>query len=324
MKAWRIENLKDVKMQESVLQRKPGEVKVKLAKVAMSSTDLAFFVDEKHTFYIPGHSAVAHVSESDDESGLKLGSRVVLSPYLSVTEHGAECIKTMGVDVDGMLQDFACVPQENAFVLPDGITDEEAIFAEYIAMGNKVFESVDCEKGDYVVIVGASTLGLILGQLATYYQLVPILVDMDAAKLELAAKWDIYYTLNPTYDDLERKVEQITGGRMSEVAIIAGESVPLNTALRLVKNEGQIILAGYILKAKQPVDTDIILKKQLVMHGVCNGDGEMSSAINLLANKVIHTEGLINHEIDFEDFPKFVEECVKYPHKFNKVIVNFD
>ena len=324
MKAWRIENLKNVKLEESVVQRKEGEVKVKLAKVAMSSTDLSFFADEKHSFYVPGHSAIALVSEADEDSGLKLGSRVVISPYLNVLEHGAECIKTMGVDVNGLLQDFACLPQENVFALPDGITDEEAIFAEYIAMGNKVFESLDCEKGDYIVIVGASTLGLILGQLATYYQCVPILVDMDAEKLAVAEKWDIYYTLNPTYDDLERKVEQITGGRMSEIAIIAGESVPLNTALRLVKNEGQVLLAGYVLKAKQPVDTDMILKKQLIMRGVCNGEGEMSSAINLLANKVIHTEGLINHQIDFEEFPKFVEECVKYPHKFNKVLVNFD
>lgn len=323
MKAWRIENLKDVKLEESVLQRKEGEVKVKLARVALSSTDFAFFADEKHSFYVPGHSAVAHVSEADEDSGLKLGSRVVISPYLNVVEHGAETVKTMGVDVDGLLQDFACLPQENVFALPDGIDDEEAIFAEYIAMGNKVFASLDSEKGDYIVIVGASTLGLILGQLATYYQMIPILVDMDAEKLAIAEKWDIYYTLNPTYDDLERKVEQITGGRMSEVAIIAGESVPLNTALRLVKNEGQVILAGYVLKAKQPVDTDAILKKQLVMRGVCNGEGEMSSAINLLANKAIHTEGLIDHQIDFEEFPKFVDECAKYPHKFNKVLINF-
>ena len=324
MKAWHIENLKDVKQVEAAVQRKEGEVKVKTSKVAMSSTDLSFFADEKHDFYVPGHAALAYVSEADEDSGFKLGARVIISPFRTVTEHGVESVKTMGVDVDGLLRDFTCLPQENVFALPDGITDEEAVFAEYIAMGNNVFESLDCEKGDYIVIVGASTLGLILGQLATYYQFVPILVDMDAEKLALAEKWDIYYTLNPTYDNLERRVEQITGGRMSEVAIIAGESVPLNTALRLVKSQGQIILAGYVLKSKQPVDTDVILKKQLVMRGVCNGEGEMSSAINLLANKVIHTEGLIDHEIDFEDFPKFVDECVKYPHKFNKVLINFD
>jgi len=324
MRAWHIENLKNVKLEESAVPRKAGEVKVKMSKVALSATDLTFFQDEKKRISIPGHSAVAYVSESDADSGLQLGARAVLSPYLTVKEHGVETIKTMGVDEDGMLQDFACVPYENVFPLPDGVSDEEAVFTEYIAMGNKVFSAIDCEKGDYVVIVGASTLGLILGQLATYYQCVPILVDMDAEKLALASKWDIYYTLNPTFDDLERKVEQITGGRMSEVAIIAGESIPLNTALRLVKNQGQVILAGYVLKAKQPVDTDIILKKQLVMSGVCNGDGEMSSAINLLANKAIHTEGLIDHSIDFEDFPKFVGECVKYPHKFNKVLVTFD
>ena len=212
MRAWHIENLKNINLKESVVQRQPGEVKVKLSKVAVSATDLTFFQDENHSIEIPGHSAVAYVSESDRDSGLQLGSRVVVSPYLTVKEHGVDTIKTMGVDVDGVLQDFACLPFENIFPLPDGVTDEEAVFTEYIAMGNRVFSEIDCEKGDYVVIVGASTLGLILGQLATYYQCVPILVDMDAEKLAIAAKWDIYYTLNPTYDDLERKVEQITGG----------------------------------------------------------------------------------------------------------------
>ena len=160
----------------------------------------------------PGHSAVAFVSEADEDSGLKLGSRVVISPYITQKEHGIDVVKTMGVDIDGLLSDFVCLPYENVFALPDGVSDEDAMFAEYIAMGNNVFEALDCEKGDYVVIVGASTLGLIISQLALYYQIVPILIDMDAEKLALAQKWGVAYTLNPTFDNLERRVEEITGG----------------------------------------------------------------------------------------------------------------
>lgn len=238
MKEWIINKEDGATLVEDVSQRADGQVKVKIAKVAISSQDVCnLSAMAKDDAVVPGHSAVALVSEADDESGLKLGSRVVVSPYLQQCEHGEEVVKTMGVDVDGLLRDFACVPLENVFALPDGISDEEALFTEYIAMGNNVFEALDREKGDYIVIVGASTLGLILGQMATYYQYVPILIDLDVDKLALAQKWGVCYTLNPTYDNLERRVEEITGGRMAEAAIFSGESVDVNAAIRLVKTK---------------------------------------------------------------------------------------
>ena len=210
----------------------------------------------------------------------------MISPYVKVQEHGEDVIKTMGVDIDGLLCDFVCVPFENVFALPDGVSDEEALFAEYIAMGDNVFEALDLEKGDYIVVLGASTLGLIIAQMANYYQYVPILIDLDSDKLALAQKWGVAYTLNPTYDTVERRVEEITGGRMSEAAVFAGESVDINSAIRLVKNEGDVIIAGYATRAKHAIDAYPILKKQLKIKGVSSGEGCMSSAINLRGGKL--------------------------------------
>lgn len=311
-------------MTESTCPREPGQVKLKISKVAISATDLSVYSNGDAVTTVIGHSAVAHVSESDEDSGLKLGARVVISPFIKVREHGVDKIKTMGVDADGLLRDFVCVPFENVFVLPDGVTDEEAVFAEYIAIGNKVLGSVDCEKGDYIVIVGASTLGLMLGQLALYYQMVPILIDLDSDKLTIAQKWGIPYTLNPTFDNLERRVEEITGGRMSEAAVFAGEGVGVNSTIRLVKDEGDVVIAGYTSHAKHQIDTSTILKKQLRLKGVCNGDGEMPSAINLLANKIIRTENLINAQANFSEVPQVVENCVKYPYQYNKILINIE
>ncbi len=324
MKAWHIENLQEINLVESVRQREEGEVKLKVAKVAMSATDISPYAHNDAVTKVIGHSAIAHVSEADEDSGLKLGSRVVISPFLKVCEHGVDVIKTMGVDVDGLLSDFVCVPQENVFVLPDGISDQDAVFAEHIAIGNKVFGAFECDKGDYITIVGASTLGLMLAQLAIYYQMVPILIDLDSDKLALASKWGVCYTLNPTYDNLERRVEEITGGRMSEAAIFAGEGVGVNTAIRLVKNEGDVIVAGYMYYAKHLIDTTAILRKQLKLKGVANGYGELSSAINLLANKIIQTDGLITAQANFEEVPEVIQNCVEYPMQHNKILINLD
>lgn len=324
MKQWHINN-EGTSLLDVASVREEGQVKVKIAKVAISSQDLSSLAHtDKDSAIVPGHSAVAYVSEADEDSGLKLGSRVVISPYVTRMEHGVPVVKTMGVDLNGLLSDFVCVPYENVFALPDGIKDEDAIFAEYIAMGNNVFESLECEKGDYVVIVGASTLGLIISQLAIYYQIVPILIDMDADKLALAQSRGVCYTLNPTYDNLERRVEEITGGRMSEGAIFAGESVDINSAIRLVKNEGDVIIAGYATRAKHAVDAYSILKKQLKIKGVCNGDGEMSSAINLLALRVVNTDGIISADANFDEIPQVVENCVQYPYQYSKILINCD
>ncbi len=324
MKAWHIDSQNQIKLEEDILQRKEGEVKLKLSKIALSSTDVCYFANDEHEISIPAHSAVAYVSEADDDSGLRLGARVVVSPFVKTKDHGVEVVRTMGVDIDGLMRDFVCVPQENVFVLPDGIEDESAVFTEYIATGIKVYSALTADKGDYVVIVGASTLGLVLGQLAIYYQMVPILIDMDGDKLSYAQKCGICYTLNPTYDDLQRKVEEITGGRMSEAAIFAGEGVSLNAALRLVKNEGEVIITGFSSRGKHQVDTDIILRKQLKVTGVCNGYGEMPSAINLLANKIIQLDSIISTERDFDEFPQVYEDCLKYPYQYNKILLTID
>lgn len=329
MKAWHIENLNRIKLVESVLPKREGEIKLKMSKVAISSTDFAYFAageENEHgkSVVVPGHSAVAYVSSEDSAAGLKLGARVVVSPFVRYEEHGVAKVKVLGVDTDGLLGDFASVPEENVYALPDGVPDDEAIFAEYIALGNNVLNSMEADKGDFVVIVGASTLGLVLSQLALYYQMIPILVDLDAEKLALAASWGVYYLLNPTYDNLERRVEEITGGRMAEASVYVGDGVPFDCAFRLVKDKGEVVVAGYSVRAGHNADVADILAKQLRVIGVADGYGEMSSAINLLANRIVKTEGLIGARIGFDEVPEMVEQCAEYPYQYNKILITVD
>lgn len=323
MKAWHIHKLHDLSLEDKTAVRQPGEVKLKLSKISLSSKEIVYLSShEDSEFTIPGHSAVAYVSEADEDSGFKLGSRVVVSPFVTVNEFGKQVVKTMGVNADGLLRDFICVPSENVFPLPDGISDEEAVFSDYIAMANKALESIDANAGDYVIIVGANTIGLILSQLASYYQLVPVLVDLDLSRLALAKSWGVSYALNPTYDNLERRVIELTGGRLLDAAIFAGEGIGLDAAIRLLKDGGEVVLAGYSFPEKHSVDMDVILKKQLKLRGVNNGDGEISSAINLLANKIVRTDGMISDRVSFDEVPKAVDEASKYPYKFTHILVS--
>ena len=326
MKAWHIDNSnKQLVLKEGTLPHREGEIQVRISKVALSAIDMTCFAErDDENVTVPAHSAIAYMTEDNEELGLRLGSRVAVCPFIKTVEHGESVVKTMGVDIDGLLADFVYVPKENVFALPDGIPDEDAVFAEYIAMGNKVFSELTCNDGDYVVVVGAGTLGLVLCQMAMYYQMVPILIDLDSDKLDLAKKYGVYYTLNPTYDNLERRVIEITGGRMSEAAVFTTEGVGLDAALRLVKNGSDVIVAGYPTYDKHNVNMESVLKKGLKLKGVCDGAGEMPSAINLLANSVVHTKGIITARHFFDEVPNIFEDCVQYPYKYNTVLFTVD
>ena len=95
-------------------------------------------------------------------------------------------------------------------------------------------------------------------------------------------------------------------------------------ALRLVKDKGEVVVAGYSVRSGHTIDVSVVLQKQLRLIGVADGYGEMSSAINLLANRIVKTDGLINSRIDFSEVPEMVVQCAEYPYQYNKIVVSID
>lgn len=334
MKAWQIVAKEEVKLIERNLVMDAGDVKVKITKAAISSTDLAILMGKSGNLpIIPVRCAVGQVSEFDELSGLKKGERVVINPYFIDEDVPFDKNKTvvpnvevMGVDRDGLLCDFAVVPHSKVCFLPEGITDNEAIFVEYIAMGIKVIEALNVNKGDYMVILGANALGNIIAQLAIYYQIVPILVDTDAHKLTQAESYGVYYTLNPTNCSVSDKVMEITGGEMAEYCVYEARNTMLPSyATTITKEGGTIVVAGYnyFVEGLQ-IDLGKILEKQHTIIGIKNGYGEIYSAINLLANKAVKTDGLVDIEIDFKDVPRKMKELLDkgISSPYQKIVVN--
>ncbi|MEG2456847.1 MAG: zinc-binding dehydrogenase, partial [Clostridia bacterium] len=316
MKAWQITATEELQLIERVQEAEPGDVKVRISKAALSSTDLAIFRGKNPVFpIIPVRSAIGLVSESHELSGLKKGERVVINPYIlsepslrNKDKPLVADVKVMGVDCDGLICDFISLPPANVCLLPEGICDEEAIFVEQIAMAIKTFDVLETEKGNYLAILGARTLGNIIAQLALYYQLVPIVIDTDNDNLLLAEKHGIYYTINPAECDLRQRIMEITGGKMTEYTVYEARSDISTNYIPLITQEcGRVAIVGYNhFLDKLNLNLGDTLLKQLTMTCIRNGYGEIYTAINLLANKVIDTTDFIDKVIPFIQFSTVV------------------
>ena len=318
MKAWRIYEPNHLKFDEMDAQPVgEGCVKLKMLRSAVSQMDVRLYTGKLKAEYplILGRQGVGMVTEvGEGVTSYKRGDRVAVNPVTPcrscsacVSGHPHECthMLTYGMTEDGFLRDFAVVPADDLIGLPDRISDTDAIFLEHI------------------VVYGATLVGLILAQAAIYYQAVPVLVDMRADRLSLAESLGVYYTVNPVESDPFKKIFTITGGRMAEtVAFMADCGMRPGQALNYVAAGGRVAFVGW-KELLDETDASIapVIANRLKVTGVSCSGRNMPSAVNMLANKAINVEKLVNKEVGIEQAGDIIAESAAYPDKYLKVPV---
>ncbi len=326
MKIWKITAPNTLELQSIPTVADDTQIKVKITKAALSSSDLAIYLGKAEVNYpiAPCRIAAGLVSEAPASSGLKKGERVLLSPYIKPADKSDNNIKYMGMHADGYLGNYVMVSADNVYQLPEGITDEQAVFAEYIALAIHAISELEVEQQEYLAIVGANPLGLMLGQLANYYHIIPIIIDKNDNKLAVAQSYGISYCINSEKQDPQQKVLEITGGKMADCTIFEGRSGQLpQLAFNLTSQGGRVGIIGYNNTInKLSADIRTILYRQLRVIGINNGYKDFRAAINLLANDVITIDGIVSGTGEFDNVPSFFQRAVDEGDKNLKLLID--
>lgn len=336
MKAWRIYGAGEMKIDELPTQS-VGEncVKIKILKTAVTHSDNLIYEGKRSVGLpiIPGRHCVAMVSEvGENVKNVVRGNKVALSPY-TVCHNCAECNQgrsencenklEYGLTEDGFLSDFAVVHKDDLYKLPDRIDDSEAMFLEHIATAVSIINKLGLEKGEHIAIIGASVTGIILAQVAMYYQAVPILIDLRRDRLDIATSLGVYYAVDTTVSDAYKKVFSLTGGRMAETcAYMTPGIVPLSRAFDFCRTRGRMNIGIPDSEQELSADMRTVVDKQLTVYGESSMGKNMQSAINMLANHSVVVAPLISRAISFAQVGDAFKEMSLLPEKYMKVIVN--
>ncbi len=323
MKAYRIQGPHSISLDE--LKAQPvGESCVKLKNLVcgIAETDLATYSGELAVQYpiIPGRQCVGFVSEVGSEvGGLVRGNRVVTYPQASC--HSCKACKDLryydcekpavfGVDDNGFLSDFSVVSADDVFAIPDRLKDEEAVFTEPTSIAINVLSRLKVEKGEHLVIVGASIVGIILAQVAMYYQAVPVVVDMHEDMLEIARKAGVYYTVNTVEEDAGKKVLGLTGGHMADAcAYMTSSAVPLSNALDYCCKNGRLALVGRPAgrQGDMKCNLAVLFEKNLDIFTVPDCGKNYPTAINMLALRTVAVDMLPTRVVSFDEAGQAIE-----------------
>ena len=138
-----------------------------------------------------------------------------------------------------------------------------------------------------------------------------IAVDLFDYRLEYSKRFGATHTINPTKENLDEVVADITGGEMPDISVeAAGYPDTLNNALRLVKQFGKVIVFGMQENAaegaKIPLETRWLMQNTptvIPTTGARSGD-PISHIENMIALKDRgwwDPAEMITHNLKFDD-----------------------
>ncbi|MEL6718474.1 MAG: zinc-binding alcohol dehydrogenase, partial [Bacteroidota bacterium] len=150
---------------------------------------------------------------------------------------------------NGSHAEYVAVPQNLVAHIPDGVSDEEATFTVIGSIGLQGIRLLNPTLGETVVVVGLGLIGLITAELLMANGCNVIGVDLDAAKLKIAAEKGIV-TVNPREGtDVVKFVTNHTSGVGADGVIITASTKTndlIAQAAQMSRKRGRVILVGVI------------------------------------------------------------------------------
>ncbi|MEG1608378.1 MAG: zinc-binding dehydrogenase [Clostridia bacterium] len=320
MKSWIIKNTRKMELLTVNDEETPlkNQAKIKIIRAGICSNDIAMWNGTEQQPIIPSKIAVGLVSNSDDDS-LKKGQRVMLSPYSKLAKDDSY---TKSLDCDGYLSDYAVVDTEFIYPMPDGISDEEITFIDDIALALKAYTKLDVDVADYVLLYGASTTNLIFAQLCRYYQSIPVIIDDDNDRLAKAIELGVDYTINTLEENAEKTIKELTSGKMANFLVVDTDNFQNFTDfLPSLTLNAKVALTTLCHKSNSyKCDLAELLSKNITIYAVKDGEGEISTAINMLATKTVHVTPLINQVVDFDKIVEVFQDLSGRQNCFKTIV----
>ena len=307
----------------------PGEIKVKIHYAGFCGSDLNTFrgANAMVTFpRIPGHEIGASIEAlgSDVPDTFKPGQIVTLNPYTSCGKcascrrgrpNACENNETLGVQRDGAMKEFICVPWQK--VIPCGeVPMKYTALIEPMSVGFHAANRGRVTQDDVVMVIGCGMVGL--GALVSAVQrgATVIAADIDEVKLQLAKKLGAAYAYN--------SATEWTGDLPEpDVVIEAVGSVPTyRMAVERVAFTGRIVCIGYA-KTDVSLPTSLFVKKELDIMGSRNATPEDFSDVISYLSSGVDADAFISDIIDPKDAQDAMERWNANPGKVFRILTKW-
>ena len=192
-----------------------NNVLVRMTAAGICGSDVGIYHGTNAAAVYPriiGHEMVGIIEKTGPNvKALKKGDRVIINQVTSCGHcypcrigRGNVCdhLKVRGVHIDGGYREYMAVPESDCYLLPDSLSDQDAVMIEPITIAIQACTRAELTSSDMLLILGAGALGASILKIARL--ICPHIIAADVAdnKLTEAAQNGALYTINVSKEDL--------------------------------------------------------------------------------------------------------------------------
>ncbi|MEP6944542.1 MAG: alcohol dehydrogenase catalytic domain-containing protein [Acidobacteriota bacterium] len=275
---------------------RPGNTDEALVRVLLSgicNTDLEIVRGYAGFEGTIGHEFVGVVERSDESPHL-VGKRVVGEINAGCgkcglcmagdSRHCSERTVLGIVGRDGAHAEFLDLPARNLLVVPDNVTNEQAVFTEPLAAAYGIAEQVAISQDTRVAVIGDGKLGLLCAMSLHLKTSNLTLIGRHRNKMAIAEQCGVSGML-------ASEIEPSLLARFDVVVEASGSETGFASAMALVRPRGKIVLKSTFSGTPTWPASRVVVDEITIVGSRC---GRFGPALELLANGSVDVSGLID------------------------------
>jgi alcohol dehydrogenase len=190
---------------------------------------------------------------------------------------------------DGAMAGYCALPVRNLHVVPDEVTDAQAVFVEPLAAALEILDRVHLRPTERAIVVGDGKLGLLVAQVLRLTGCSLQVVGRHADKLSILEGMGIDVCL-------ERAV--LLEALADVVVDCTGSPGGFDLARRLVRPRGRLVLKS-TFQGDNPVNlTGLVVDEVTLIGSRC---GPFAPALRLLAQDLVRVDDLIEDRVPLDE-----------------------
>jgi len=294
-------------LDKNYLEKKSDEALVRVRLAGICGTDLEILQGYMKYDGVLGHEFVGIVEKSHNSA--LIGKRVVGEintgcDKCNFCEKGMQrhCPNRTVLGIlkrDGAFAEFLSLPEKNLHVIPDSITDEQAVFIEPLAAAFEIKEQISLERHWSVAIVGDGKLAQLIIQVLKLSCSNITCFGRHKNKLQNLVNNGIKIKLG---------IEPSDKQSFDLVVEATGNNSGFLDTMQLIKPRGIVVLKSTIA-ARENLDLTPIVVNEITLVG--SRCGLFKPAIDALVTGIVSVNYMIDSTFPLEKFSEAIEYAKK-------------
>jgi len=318
----------------------PNHVVIQVRRIGVCGSDIHVYHGvHPYTGYpvVQGHEVSGVISAIGEQvSGFNVGDKVVFMPQVTCGEcypcrhglyHICDHLKVMGFQTGGAAQEYFPVLADMVLKLPESISLDQAAMIEPVSVAvhalTRGVSQLENLSGQKVLVLGAGTIGSLVGQVALACGATVLITDVSDYKLQKARQCGFTHTANPRRDDLGPAILASFGPDKADLILeCVGVPDTITQAVSLARKGSTIVVVGVFGK-KPEVDLGLVQDRELSLVGtLMYQKRDYEKAIQLVAQGALRLNPMITHHFPFHQYLAAYETIESAKGDIMKVMID--